>query len=172
MRDHGYSNVMQVPVLEKIVVNMGLGEAVRDSRLIEIALRDLEIVAGQKPIVTRARKSIASFKLRAGMPIGAKVTLRGNRMWEFCDRLLSIALPRIRDFRGLNPGAFDGSGNYTLGVTEQLIFPEIEYDKVERTLGMDITFVSTARTAEEGFGLLRGLGFPFRERSEQFQQAG
>ena len=165
MEELGYSNVMEVPRLEKIVLNMGLGEAVRDARIIETATRDLAIIAGQKPIVTRARKSIAGFKLRAGMPIGAKVTLRGDRMWEFLDRLLAIALPRIRDFRGLNPDAFDDSGNYTMGVNEQLIFPEIDYDKVERQLGMDITFVTTAREAEEGYALLKALGFPFRERT-------
>jgi large subunit ribosomal protein L5 len=165
-------NVMEVPRLEKIVLNMGLGEAVRDNRIIDVAVRDLQTIAGQKPIVTKARKSIAGFKLRAGMAIGAKVTLRGERMWEFCDRLLSIALPRIRDFRGLNPNAFDGSGNYTMGVTEQLIFPEIDYDKVERQLGMDITFVTTARTADEGYALLRALGFPFRERTTAQAAAG
>jgi len=160
----GYSTVMQVPRLEKIVLNMGLGEAVREPRLIEIAVEDLQTIAGQKAIVTKARKSIAGFKLRAGVPIGAKVTLRGARMWEFCDRLLSVALPRIRDFRGLNPDAFDGAGNYTLGVGEQLIFPEIDYDKVQRQLGMDITIVTTARNNEEGDALLRALGFPLRER--------
>jgi large subunit ribosomal protein L5 len=161
-----YSSVMQVPRVEKIVLNMGLGEAVRDAKIIDVATADLEVIAGQKPIVTKARKSIAGFKLRAGMPIGAKVTLRGAKMWEFLDRLLSIALPRIRDFRGLNPHAFDGSGNYTLGVTEQLIFPEVDYDKVTKQLGMDITIVTTARTNDEGYELLRSLGFPFRERSE------
>jgi len=161
----GYGNVMQVPRLEKIVLNMGLGEAIRDNRLIEIAVRDLEIIAGQKPVVTKARRSVAGFKVREGMPIGAKVTLRGARMWEFCDRLVSIALPRIRDFRGLNPNAFDAQGNYTLGVTEQLIFPEIEYDKVERQLGMDITVVTTAQNPDEGYELLRALGFPFGERA-------
>ena len=160
----GFTTVMQVPRLEKIVLNMGLGEAVREPRLIEIAVEDLQTIAGQKAIVTKARKSIAGFKLRAGVPIGAKVTLRGARMWEFCDRLLSVALPRIRDFRGLNPDAFDGAGNYTLGVGEQLIFPEIDYDKVQRQLGMDITIVTTARNDEEGEALLRALGFPLRER--------
>jgi large subunit ribosomal protein L5 len=162
-----YTSVMQVPRLEKIVLNMGLGEAVKDSRLIDAATRDLQIIAGQKPIVTKARKSIAGFKLRAGMPIGAKVTLRSARMWEFADRLISVALPRIRDFRGLNAHAFDGSGNYTMGVTEQLIFPEIDFDKVERQLGMDITFVTTARTDDEGYELLKALGFPLRERGSQ-----
>lgn len=163
----GYTSVMQVPRLEKIVLNMGLGEAVRDAKVLELATNDLEIIAGQKAVITKARKSIAGFKLRAGMSIGAKVTLRGAKMWEFLDRLLSIALPRIRDFRGLNPNAFDGRGNYTLGVTEQLIFPEIDYDKVTKQLGMDITIVTTARTNEEGFQLLRALGFPFRERASE-----
>jgi large subunit ribosomal protein L5 len=167
----GFATVMQVPRLEKISVNMGLGEAVRDPKILEVAAEDLAVITGQKAVITKARKSIAGFKLRAGMPIGAKVTLRGARMWEFCDRLLSIALPRIRDFRGLNPDAFDGRGNYTLGVTEQLIFPEIDYDKVQKQLGMDITFVTTARTNEEGFALLQALGFPFRERGGD-QEAG
>jgi large subunit ribosomal protein L5 len=167
----GYSTVMQVPRLEKIVLNMGLGEAVREPKIIEIAVEDLQTIAGQKPIVTKARKSIAGFKLRAGVPIGAKVTLRGARMWEFCDRLLSVALPRIRDFRGLNPDAFDGAGNYTLGVGEQLIFPEIDYDKVQRQLGMDITIVTTARSNNEGEALLRALGFPLRERVAAGEQA-
>ena len=171
MQQFGYSTVMQVPRLEKIVLNMGLGEAVREPKLIEIATEDLQTIAGQKPIVTKARKSIAGFKLRAGVPIGAKVTLRGARMWEFCDRLLSVALPRIRDFRGLNPDAFDGAGNYTLGVGEQLIFPEIDYDKVQRQLGMDITIVTTARSNEEGEALLRALGFPLRERVTSEEQA-
>jgi large subunit ribosomal protein L5 len=157
-----FSTVMQVPRLEKIVLNMGLGEAVRDPKILELAADDLGVITGQKAVITKARKSIAGFKLRAGMPIGAKVTLRGARMWEFLDRLLSIALPRIRDFRGLNPVAFDGRGNYTLGVTEQLIFPEIDFDKVSKQLGMDITIVTTARTNEEGFALLQALGFPFR----------
>ena len=167
----GFSSAMQVPRLEKIVVNMGLGEAVRDPRLIEVATEDLATITGQKAVVTKARKSIAGFKLRAGMSIGAKVTLRSARMWEFCDRLLSVALPRIRDFRGLDPQAFDGRGNYTMGVTEQLIFPEIDYDKVQRQLGMDITFVTTAATDEEGFALLTELGFPFRERGQTQQAA-
>lgn len=173
LKEHfSFSSVMQVPRLEKIVVNMGLGEAVREPRLLEIATDDLAIITGQKAIVTKARKSIAGFKLRAGMPIGAKVTLRGSRMWEFLDRLLSIALPRIRDFRGLNPRAFDGDGNYTMGVTEQLIFPEIDYDKVQRQLGMDITIVTTARTNEEGFALLEALGFPFAQPAAADQEAG
>ena len=162
-----FSSVMQVPRLEKIVVNMGLGEAVRDAKVLDIAAEDLAIITGQKAVITKARKSIAGFKLRAGMAIGAKVTLRGARMWEFLDRLLSVALPRIRDFRGLNPNAFDGRGNYTLGVTEQLIFPEIDYDKVQKQLGMDITIVTTARTNEEGFALLQLLGFPFAQPAAQ-----
>jgi large subunit ribosomal protein L5 len=166
-----FSSAMQVPRLDKIVVNMGLGEAVRDPKIIETATEDLAIITGQKAIVTKARKSIAGFKLRAGMPIGAKVTLRSARMWEFLDRLLSIALPRIRDFRGLNPNAFDGRGNYTMGVTEQLIFPEIDYDKVQRQLGMDITFATTASNDEEGFALLTELGFPFQERTQTEQAA-
>jgi large subunit ribosomal protein L5 len=156
----GYANMMQVPTVEKIVVNMGVGDAIKDGRMLEAAVGDLETITGQKPIVTRARKSIAGFKLREGMAIGAKVTLRGDRMWEFLDRLLSIALPRIRDFRGLPPKAFDGKGNYTIGVTEQLIFPEIDYDKVPRVRGMDITVVTTAKTDDEGRALLLALGFP------------
>ena len=162
-----FSTVMQVPRLEKIVLNMGLGEAVRDAKVLELATTDLGVIAGQKAVITKARKSIAGFKLRAGMSIGAKVTLRGAKMWEFLDRLLSIALPRIRDFRGLNPNAFDGRGNYTLGVTEQLIFPEVDYDKVTKQLGMDITIVTTAKTNEEGYALLDALGFPFRDRAGQ-----
>lgn len=157
----GLSNPMRVPRLEKIVVNMGIGEAVRDAKMLDAAVADLAVITGQKPAIRRARKSIAAFKLRAGMAIGAKVTLRGARMWEFLDRLLSAALPRIRDFRGLDPEAFDGHGNYTLGVTEQLIFPEIDYDKVVKVRGMDITIVTTARDDAEGLGLLRALGFPF-----------
>jgi large subunit ribosomal protein L5 len=156
----GYANMMQAPTVEKIVVNMGVGDAIKDGRMLEAAVGDLETITGQKPIVTKARKSIAGFKLREGMAIGAKVTLRGDRMWEFLDRLLSIALPRIRDFRGLPPKAFDGKGNYTIGVTEQLIFPEIDYDKVPRVRGMDITVVTTAATNDEGRALLLALGFP------------
>jgi large subunit ribosomal protein L5 len=152
---------MRVPRLEKIVVNMGVGEAVRDSKLLDSAVEDLAIITGQRPVVTKARKSIAAFKLREGMSIGARVTLRGARMWEFLDRLLSTALPRIRDFRGLNPKSFDGHGNYSIGVTEQLIFPEIDYDKVASVRGMDITIVTTARDDDEGRALLRALGFPF-----------
>jgi large subunit ribosomal protein L5 len=166
----GFTTVMQVPRLEKIVVNMGLGEAIRDGKILEQAADDLAVITGQKAVITKARKSIAGFKLREGMAIGAKVTLRSRRMWEFCDRLLSIALPRIRDFRGLNPKAFDGRGNYTLGITEQLIFPEIDYDKVQRQLGMDVTIVTTAQTNEEGFALLEALGFPLR--TDSLQEAG
>ena len=159
----GYKNVMQIPTLTKIVVNMGVGEAARDSKLIEGAIRDLTTITGQKPQVTKSRKSIAQFKLRENMPIGAHVSLRGGRMWEFADRLLSISLPRIRDFRGLSPKQFDGKGNYTFGLTEQVVFPEIEQDKIDRPRGMDITFVTTATNDEEGRALLKALGFPFRE---------
>jgi len=159
----GYTNVMQVPGLTKIVVNMGVGEAARDSKLIDGAVKDLAAITGQKPTVTKARKSIAQFKLREGMPIGAHVTLRGDRMWEFLDRLLSVALPRIRDFRGLNPGQFDGRGNYTFGLTEQSMFHEIDQDKIDRVRGMDITIVTTAQTDDEGRAFLRLLGFPFKE---------
>ena len=162
-KEFNYSNVMQVPTLVKIVVNMGVGEAARDSKLIEGAIRDLAAITGQRPQVTRSKKSIAQFKLRENMPIGAHTTLRGDRMWEFCDRLLSISLPRIRDFRGLSPKQFDGNGNYTFGLTEQVVFPEIEQDKVDRPRGMDITFVTTAKNDEEGRELLRALGFPFKE---------
>jgi large subunit ribosomal protein L5 len=157
-----YDNVMQIPGVVKVVVNMGVGEAARDAKLMDGAVRDLTAITGQKPLVQRARKSIAQFKLREGMPIGAKVTLRGDRMWEFLDRLLSIALPRIRDFRGLSPEQFDGQGNYTFGLTEQSMFHEIDMDRVDRQRGMDITVVTTARTDEEGRELLRRLGFPFR----------
>ena len=163
----GLINVMQVPRLEKIVVNMGVGEAVKDGRLLDAALEDLATITGQKAVVTKARKSIAGFKLREGMAIGAKVTLRGAYMWEFVDRLVSLALPRIRDFRGLSPAAFDGHGNYTLGVTEQLIFPEIDYDKVVKVTGMDITVVTTAKTDDEGRALLAALGFPFAQSAEE-----
>jgi large subunit ribosomal protein L5 len=163
----GLINVMQVPRLEKIVVNMGVGEAVKDGRLLDAALEDLATITGQKAVVTKARKSIAGFKLREGMAIGAKVTLRGAYMWEFVDRLVSLALPRIRDFRGLSPTAFDGHGNYTLGVTEQLIFPEIDYDKVVKVTGMDITIVTTAKTDDEGRALLAALGFPFAQTAAE-----
>ena len=158
-----YENVMQVPTLVKIVVNMGVGEAARDSKLIEGAIKDLSAITGQRPQVTRSTKSIAQFKLRENMPIGAHVTMRGDRMWEFCDRLLSISLPRIRDFRGLSPKQFDGQGNYTFGLTEQVVFTEIDQDKIDRPRGMDITVVTTAKNDEEGRALLRKLGFPFRE---------
>jgi large subunit ribosomal protein L5 len=161
--EFGYANVMQIPGLAKIAVNMGVGEAARDAKLIEGAVRDLAIITGQKPAVARARKSIAQFKLREGMPIGAHVTLRGDRMWEFLDRLLTLALPRIRDFRGLSDRQFDGRGNYTFGLTEQLMFHEINPDKVDRQRGMDVTVVTTATTDAEGRSLLRRLGFPFKE---------
>jgi large subunit ribosomal protein L5 len=165
--DLGLANVMQVPRLEKVIVNMGVGEAVRDGRLLDAALDDLQVITGQKAVVTKARKSIAGFKLREGMAIGAKVTLRGAKMWEFVDRLISLALPRIRDFRGLSPASFDGHGNYTLGVTEQLIFPEIDYDKVVKVTGMDITIVTTAKDDDEGRALLTALGFPFAQAEQQ-----
>jgi len=161
--EFGITNVMQIPTLTKIVVNMGVGEAARDAKLIEGAVRDLTLISGQKPAVARARKSIAQFKLREGMPIGVHVTLRGRRMWEFCDRLLSLALPRIRDFRGLSDRQFDGRGNYTFGLTEQLMFHEINPDQVDRQRGMDVTLVTTATTDEQGRSLLRRLGFPFKE---------
>jgi large subunit ribosomal protein L5 len=160
--EFGYANVMQVPGVTKIVVNMGVGEAARDSKLIEGAIRDLATITGQKPQVTKARKSIAQFKLREGMPIGVHVTLRGDRMWEFLDRLLSVALPRIRDFRGLSPRQFDGKGNYTFGLNEQSMFHEIDQDRIDRVRGMDITVVTTATTDNEGRALLRLLGFPFQ----------
>ncbi|WP_099055218.1 50S ribosomal protein L5 [Streptomyces vietnamensis] len=158
-----YENVMQIPGLVKIVVNMGVGDAARDSKLIDGAIRDLTTITGQKPAVTKARKSIAQFKLREGQPIGAHVTLRGDRMWEFLDRTLSLALPRIRDFRGLSPKQFDGRGNYTFGLTEQVMFHEIDQDKIDRVRGMDITVVTTATNDAEGRALLRHLGFPFKE---------
>lgn len=160
-------NVMDVPRFEKIVINMGVGEAVANSSLLEGAVRDLTVITGQKPLVTRAKKSIAQFKLREGNAIGAKVTLRGDRMWEFLDRLISLSIPRIRDFRGLPPNSFDGRGNYTFGVTEQLIFPEVDYDSVDHTRGMDITIVTTARTDAEGKALLAAFGFPFRREGNQ-----
>jgi large subunit ribosomal protein L5 len=159
----GYANVMQVPGLVKVVVNMGVGDAARDSKLIEGAVRDLGTITGQRPSVTKARKSIAQFKLREGMPIGAHATLRGDRMWEFLDRLVSVALPRIRDFRGLSPKQFDGNGNYTFGLNEQSMFHEIDQDRIDRVRGMDITVVTTAKTDDEGRALLRRLGFPFKE---------
>src|ERR671933_144486 len=159
----GYGNVMQIPGVVKVVVNMGVGDAARDAKLIDGAVRDLATITGQKPQIRRATKSIAQFKLREGMPIGAKVTLRGDRMWEFLDRLLTIALPRISDFRGLSPKQFDGNGNYTFGLNEQSMFHEIDQDKIDRVRGMDITVVTTAKTDDEGRALLRRLGFPFRE---------
>ncbi|MEU8796035.1 50S ribosomal protein L5 [Spirillospora sp. NPDC048819] len=159
----GYANVMQIPTLTKIVVNMGVGDAAKDAKLIEGAIRDLSLITGQKPAVNRAKKSIAQFKLREGMPIGAHATLRGDRMWEFLDRLLATALPRIRDFRGLSPKQFDGNGNYTFGLTEQVMFHEVDPDKVDRQRGMDITVVTTAKNDDEGRALLKLLGFPFKE---------
>jgi large subunit ribosomal protein L5 len=158
----GLANVNQVPRLAKIVVNMGVGAAVQDTKQLDAAVEDLRLVTGQQPTITRAKKSIAGFKIRQGMPIGAKVTLRGDRMWEFLDRLLSTAIPRVRDFRGLNPNSFDGRGNYSMGVTEQLIFAEIDYDKVDRVRGMDITFVTTGKTNEAAKALLDAFGFPFK----------
>jgi large subunit ribosomal protein L5 len=160
-------NIMEVPRLDKIVLNMGVGQALQQQSLLDGAVRDLERITGQKAIVTKAKKSIAGFKLREGNAIGAKVTLRGDRKWEFFDRLISLAIPRIRDFRGLNPRSFDGHGNYTFGVTEQLIFPEIEYDQVDSTRGMDITIVTTARTNAEGKALLDAFGFPFKREGQQ-----
>ncbi|BCL30084.1 50S ribosomal protein L5 [Streptomyces aurantiacus] len=161
--EFSYENIMQIPGLVKIVVNMGVGDAARDSKLMDGAVRDLTIITGQKPAITKARKSIAQFKLREGQPIGAHVTLRGDRMWEFLDRTLSLALPRIRDFRGLSPKQFDGRGNYTFGLTEQVMFHEIDQDKIDRVRGMDITVVTTATNDAEGRALLRHLGFPFKE---------
>jgi large subunit ribosomal protein L5 len=161
-QEMGYGNPMEVPGLEKIVVNVGVGDAARDAKALDGAVEDLATITGQRPMVTRAKKSIAGFKLREGMAIGAKVTLRGDRMWEFLDRLLATALPRIRDFRGLDPRSFDGLGNYTIGLTEQLVFPEIDYDKIDAVRGMDITVVTTARNDDEGRALLRALGFPLR----------
>jgi large subunit ribosomal protein L5 len=162
----GLANTMQVPLLEKIVVNMGVGQALQQQSLLEGAVNDLTVITGQKPIVTKAKKSIAGFKLREGNAIGAKVTLRGDRMWEFLDRLISIAIPRVRDFRGLSPKSFDGHGNYTFGVTEQLIFPEIDYDSIDRTRGMDITIVTTATSDDHGRALLTALGFPFKREGQ------
>ncbi len=156
-------NVMEVPRPIKVVVNMGVGDAAKDAKLLDGAIKDLTVITGQKPMVRRARKSIATFKIRQGMPIGAATTLRGDRMWDFLDRLLSIVLPRIRDFRGLNPRSFDGNGNYSLGLTEQLVFPELDYDDIDATRGMDVTIVTTARNDEHGLALLKALGFPFRQ---------
>ncbi len=159
----GYKNVMQIPKLEKIVINMGVGEARENAKVLDAAVKDLETITGQKAVVTRAKKSVANFKLREGMPIGCKVTLRGEKMYEFTDRLVNLALPRVRDFRGVNPDAFDGRGNYALGIKEQLIFPEIEYDKVDKVRGMDIIFVTTAQTDEEARELLTLFGMPFKK---------
>ncbi|MFZ5752939.1 MAG: 50S ribosomal protein L5 [Bacillota bacterium] len=164
MQKFNYKNVMEIPKLEKVVVNIGVGEAVQNPKALDGAVADLRAITGQKPIVTRAKKSIAAFKLRAGVPIGTKVTLRSERMYEFVDRLFNVALPRVRDFRGVSPKGFDGRGNYTLGLKEQLIFPEIEYDKVDQIRGMDIVFVTTAKTDEEAKELLRLLGMPFAEK--------
>lgn len=159
----GYKNIMEVPKLDKIVINMGVGEAKENAKLLESAVKDLEIIAGQKAVITKAKKSIANFKLREGMSVGCKVTLRGERMYDFADRLINLALPRVRDFRGVNPNAFDGRGNYALGIKEQLIFPEIDYDKVDKVRGMDIIFVTTAKSDEEARELLTGFGMPFRK---------
>jgi large subunit ribosomal protein L5 len=161
----GLGNVMEVPRLEKIVVNMGVGRATQQPSLIEGAQRDIEVITGQKSVIARAKKSIAGFKLRAGMPIGVRVTMRGDRAWEFLDRLISLAIPRVRDFRGLSPRSFDGRGNYTFGVNEQLIFPEVDYDRIDTVRGMDITIVTTARTDDEGRAFLRAFGFPFRQET-------
>ncbi|NBJ93955.1 50S ribosomal protein L5 [Parablautia muri] len=161
IKKFGYKNIMEVPKLDKIVVNMGVGEAKENAKILESAARDLEIITGQKPILTKAKKSIANFKIREGMPIGCKVTLRGEKMYDFLDRLVNLALPRVRDFRGVNPNAFDGRGNYSLGIKEQLIFPEIEYDKVDKVRGMDVIFVTTAKTDEEARELLRLFNMPF-----------
>ncbi|MBT8466234.1 MAG: 50S ribosomal protein L5, partial [Deltaproteobacteria bacterium] len=162
MKDFSFQNIMQVPKLERVIVNMGLGEAVQNAKLIESAVEELTAITGRKPVVTRAKKSIASFKLREGMPIGVMVTLRGEQMYDFVDRLVSIALPRTRDFKGISPKAFDGRGNYTLGIREQIVFPEINYDKIDRIKGMNVTFVTTAETDEQGRALLKSLGMPFR----------
>ena len=162
-KQFNYSSVMEIPKIEKIVVNMGVGDSIANSKLLDAAVEDLSIITGQKPLITKAKKSIAVFKLREGMKIGAKVTLRGERMYELYDKLVSIALPRVRDFRGVNPNSFDGRGNYTIGIKEQLIFPEINYDKVLKVRGMDIVIVTTARTDEEGRALLKLLGMPFRK---------
>ncbi len=167
----GYTNGLQVPRLEKIVINMGVGEATQDKKKLEIAASEMELIAGQKPVITKAKKSIAQFKLREGMPIGCKVTLRRERMYEFLDRLITIALPRVRDFRGLNPKSFDGRGNYAMGLKEQLVFPEISYDKIEKVRGMDIIVTTTAKTDEEARELLRLFGFPFPQDQEQKQAA-
>ena len=163
IKKFGYKNIMEVPKLDKIVINMGVGEAKENAKVLDTAIKDLETITGQKAVVTRAKKSVANFKLREGMPIGCKVTLRGEKMYEFADRLINLALPRVRDFRGVNPDAFDGRGNYALGIKEQLIFPEIEYDKVDKVRGMDIIFVTTAETDEEARELLTLFGMPFKK---------
>lgn len=163
MKKFGYKNVMQVPKLDKIVINMGIGEAKDNSKILDSAVKDLEIISGQKAVLTKAKKSVANFKIREGMAIGCKVTLRGEKMYDFADRLINLALPRVRDFRGVNPNAFDGRGNYALGTKEQLIFPEIEYDKIDKIRGMDVIFVTTARTDEEARELLAQFGMPFRK---------
>jgi large subunit ribosomal protein L5 len=167
----GYTNALQVPRLDKIIINMGVGEATQDKKKVEIAAAEMELIAGQKPVIARAKKSIAQFKLREGMPIGCKVTLRRERMYEFLDRLITIALPRVRDFRGLNPKSFDGRGNYAMGLKEQLVFPEISYDKIEKVRGMDIIVTTTAKTDDEARELLRLFGFPFPQDQEQQQAA-
>jgi len=163
MKAFGYENIMMVPKVTKVVLNMGVGAAIQDSKQLDAAVNDLAIITGQRPIVTRAKKSISNFKIRAGMRIGCKVTLRGDRMWEFLDRLFNVVLPRVRDFTGINPNAFDGRGNFAMGLKEQLVFPEIDYDKVDRTRGMDIIITTTAKTDEEARNLLKSLGMPFRE---------
>jgi len=164
-KEFGYKSVMQVPRIEKITLNMGLGEALTDKKVIENATNDMQLIAGQKPVVTKARKSVAGFKIREGYPIGCKVTLRGDRMWEFFERLVSIAIPRIRDFRGLNPKSFDGRGNYSMGVKEQIIFPEIDYDKIDKIRGLDITITTSAKDNEEGHALLSAFNFPFKKKA-------
>ncbi len=167
MDELGLTNIMQVPKPTKVVVNMGVGDAAKDAKLMDGAMKDLTSITGQKPALRRARKSIATFKIREGMPVGASVTMRGDRMWDFLDRLTSIVLPRIRDFRGLNPRSFDGRGNYNFGLTEQLVFPEIDYDDIDQTRGMDITIVTTANTDEQGRALLSALGFPFKQQGDR-----
>ena len=163
IKKFGYKNIMEVPKLDKVVINMGVGEAKDNAKLLESAIADMEKIAGQKAVVTRAKNSVANFKIREGMPIGCKVTLRGEKMYEFVDRLINLALPRVRDFRGVNPNAFDGRGNYALGIKEQLIFPEIEYDKIDKVRGMDVIFVTTAKTDEEARELLTQFGMPFKK---------
>ena len=163
MKKFGYKNIMEVPKLDKVVINMGVGEAKENAKLLDAAVKDMETIAGQKAVLTRAKNSVANFKIREGMPIGCKVTLRGEKMYEFVDRLINLSLPRVRDFRGVNPNAFDGRGNYALGIKEQLIFPEIEYDKVDKVRGMDVIFVTTAKTDEEARELLAQFGMPFKK---------